>query len=122
MTLIIYTDLPSANRQLRQHWATRRKLKHAILKELTVAVRAQTLKPVKREQVKKCVTITLYRRGRRFDHDNAFGAVKPLVDALRELGLIWNDSPTWLDLGVDQALDHRNPRVEIEITGIKEKP
>ena len=115
MNLTIFTDLPSTNQRERMHWAKRRKLKHAILKELTVAVRAQTLKPVKREQMKKCVTITLYRKGRRFDQDNAFGAVKPLVDALRELGLIWNDSPKWLDLGVAQRLDHRNPRVEIEI-------
>jgi hypothetical protein len=31
------------------------------------------------------------------------------------MGFIYQDSPKWLDLDIRQALDHKNPRVEIEL-------
>ena len=119
MKLTIFTTLPSANELLRMHWAKRSRLRKLLVKEIEVAcweVRVEV--PVEREKVKKSVTITIFRKGRRFDKDNAYGAAKPVVDALRSLGLIYNDSERWLDLGVCQELDHAHPRTEIEIKSV----
>ena len=37
---------------------------------------------------------------RRLDLDNVWGGCKSLVDSLRDVGLIRNDSPRWCDLGI----------------------
>jgi hypothetical protein len=39
------------------------------------------------------------------DRDNLYGSCKPLIDAMRDVGLIRNDSPKWLDLGVCENRD-----------------
>ena len=67
------------------------------------------------------VRITICR-GRRFDPDNVLGGtVKLLLDAMRDLQLIRNDSPKWLDLEVDQRLekDKNAERAEVELTPAK---
>jgi len=97
------------------HWAERRRLKAVFITEIWANLVGGVDFPIKREQIKKKLIITLYRRGRRYDQDNAYGACKPIIDSLRDLGLIWNDSKRWLDLDVRQELDHENPRTEIEI-------
>jgi Holliday junction resolvase RusA-like endonuclease len=116
MKFTILTELPSANKLLRMHWAKRRQIKAVILTELWVQKLGQGIfNTGERKKIKKSVLITIYHRTRRFDKDNAYAAVKPVVDCLRQLGLIYNDSPRWLDLGVCQELDHKNPRTEVEI-------
>lgn len=49
------------------------------------------------------VTITSYRR-RLLDPDNLVHGCKPVLDAIKRLGLIRDDSPRWLDLEVKQEL------------------
>jgi Holliday junction resolvase RusA-like endonuclease len=61
------------------------------------------------------LVITIYQKTRRYDEDNVHGACKGLIDCLRKLGYIYHDSLDWLDLDIRQALDHKNPRIEIEI-------
>jgi len=119
MKLTILGELPSTNKRERMHWAQRSKLNKAILTIIWIQKLEQRIFPAKPEKKKKSVTITLYHKTRRFDKDNAYGAVKPVVDALRKLSLIYNDSPRWLDLGVVQELDHEKPRTEIEIKDFK---
>ena len=116
MKVTIHTEVPSNNKLLRMHWAERRRLKAVFITEIWANLVGGVDFPIKREQIKKKLIVTLYRRGRRYDKANAYGgADKMIVDPLRDLGLIWNDSKPWLDLDVRQELDHENPRTEIEI-------
>jgi hypothetical protein len=119
MRLTILTDLPSANEIIRMHWAERKRLRLRLAKEIWGRYLLDgyhgDIEKDRGKKVKKSVTITLYRKGRRFDKDNAYGAVKILIDALRDVGFVYNDSEKWLDLGVCQELDHEHPRTEIEI-------
>ena len=117
MKLTILTEVPSNNQLLRMHWAARKNLKAVFIREIWAQLIEKARFPVLREKKKKSVTVTLYRRGRRYDKPNAYGgADKMIVDSLVELGIIWNDSRPWLDLTVQQELDHKNPRTEIEIS------
>jgi Holliday junction resolvase RusA-like endonuclease len=43
------------------------------------------------------VSITI-SHARLYDADNAVGAIKPVLDALRKAGYIHDDSETWLEL------------------------
>lgn len=114
MKFTIFTELPSANKRERMHWAARERLNNTILTEIWVEKLNQGIFAGEPEKKKKSVTVTIYHRTRRFDEDN-ISAIKPVLDALRKLGLIYNDSPKWLDLSVVQEIDHKNPRTEIEI-------
>jgi len=62
--------------------------------------------------------LCLTRFGRRLlDEDNLHGGAKPLIDCLKEAGLIHDDSPRWIDLEVKQELAPAGQeRTEIEIT------
>ena len=43
------------------------------------------------------VTIISYRK-RLLDEDNNVGSTKPLLDAVKDMGLIWDDSPKFCEL------------------------
>jgi hypothetical protein len=47
------------------------------------------------------VTITLHQI-REMDYDNMYGAVKPVLDALKKIGAIVDDSPRHISLEVKQ--------------------
>ena len=49
---------------------------------------------------KRCrMALTITRHGPRFlDRDNMIGGCKSLIDAIRKVGLIVDDSPKWLDV------------------------
>jgi len=48
------------------------------------------------------------------DRDNIWASHKQLIDALKELGLIWDDSEKYIDLRVFQ-LEHPEQKTEIFI-------
>lgn len=108
---------PSGNQQLRKHWAARKreqdKLKWAVVDAI-----AATGDPLPPEYIRAGrpmrMTVRCFRI-RRLDTDNAMAGIKPLVDVVKELGIIHDDSPAWLDLGLDQRIDAARPRVEIDI-------
>jgi hypothetical protein len=50
----------------------------------------------------RVVTILMHRAGFLLDMDNAFAAVKPVVDGLKDAGLIQDDTPALLELRVQQ--------------------
>ncbi|KKL62319.1 hypothetical protein LCGC14_2186390 [marine sediment metagenome] len=54
-----------------------------------------------KEKPKMRVLIQL-TKPRLYDLDNFVGGCKPIIDSLKRLGLIHNDSPHWLDLQVEQ--------------------
>jgi Holliday junction resolvase RusA-like endonuclease len=64
------------------------------------------------------VRIVSYR-ARLLDKDNLYSGAKCLVDALRRTRLIRDDSPRWLELEVEQEVDRKNQRTEIEVRGLR---
>jgi len=71
-----------------------------------------------KEPARRKVLIISYRK-RRFDKDNQYGGLKPLLDALKDIGLIWDDHEKWIDLETRQSIDGKNPRTEIYVEPIK---
>jgi Holliday junction resolvase RusA-like endonuclease len=113
--LTIPGRLPSLNEMLRMHWAKRRRLKKDMAWGLMLSA-GQPLSAHVGTRKRLChVVIIVYQKTRRFDEDNLAGACKPVIDCLKEMGFIYRDSPKWLDLDIRQAIDHKNPRVEIEV-------
>ena len=66
--------------------------------------------------VKRKVIFTSYR-SRRLDSDNLSGGLKYLRDTLKDVRLIYDDSPRWLKAEYRQQIDSKNHRVEVEIFG-----
>lgn len=114
MTTIILPGLhlPSLNQLLRLHWAARAKLKKqcALMWQIHAGAlpKPYTTGPWPRKQ-----TLTIIRvGGKAMDVDNLHGAVKPLVDAIKDRGWLVDDSPTWCELDVRQR-----PRFRGECAG-----
>lgn len=112
MKLTIPDVPPSLNKVLRMHWAAKRKLK----KHWTEIFYAELFsKPADFSRKKRTVKITLHH-SRFYDKDNAYGAVKPLVDVLTDHSVIVDDSAEWLELTVEQAkVPHKQRFTTIEI-------
>jgi len=108
--LTIPGRLPSLNEMLRMHWAKRKRIQEDMAWHLATSGHQHPTNGLRCHAM-----ITVYQKTRRFDEDNLHGACKSVIDALRSTGYIYRDSPEWLDLDIRQELDHKNPRVEIEI-------
>ena len=54
-------------------------------------------------------------RPRRIDPDNLIAGNKYLIDTLEDMGLIWRDSPTYLEAKYYQYTERENRRTEIVI-------
>jgi hypothetical protein len=114
---------PSANRYLRMHWAVKKKLRHgyswAISMALLDQLKGQLDRFWRQPLPKMRVQVTVHSGGasvRRLDADNLWGGCKPLIDAMRDAGLIRNDSPKWIDLGVRENREpgRTGTRIEFE--------
>jgi hypothetical protein len=123
--LVVPSITPSTNQLMRMHWAVKRRLRQSLQWELVTAL-AQTGEPLPpaesgKTAPKRMVKITTYHP-RRFDPDNASGGCKVLLDAMRDVGLLRNDSPKWLELIVVQKIAKLDDcRTEIEIEDMEEK-
>ena len=111
MKIVIDLPIISGNKLLRMHWTKRAKIRD----DYYMAIIEQIEYPMMAKEIKAKVII-LSRRSRLLDKDNLYAGAKPLVDALKKSGLIWDDSPRWINLKVRQVIDAGNPRTEIEIT------
>jgi len=88
---------PSLNKTQRMHWAKRKRMNDSWKLWVRGALPELYLKPF----VKMRCTVWLFH-SRPYDKDNSFGAVKPVVDALRHWKLIYDDTAEYLDLDVQQ--------------------
>ncbi|MBA0084676.1 MAG: hypothetical protein HRJ53_06755 [Acidobacteria bacterium Pan2503] len=92
---------PSLNRLMRLHWAARRKL----LRKWEWAIHCETFrreKPVAILTADK-LTVRITRRSRHMlDHDNLYGSAKIILDAMKHIGLIADDSPEHIELHCEQ--------------------
>ena len=103
-------------------WARKKKLRQQLAWEITVAASeaGHPLPPIelRAPDVRMRLNMTIYR-ARRFDPDNAAGGAKILIDAMRDLRLLKNDSPKWLDFPPPRQVlepDKTKERTEVELT------
>ena len=114
MKIVIELPIISGNKLLRMFWAKRAKIQRDYL----LAILDETIGVKKGEQKKVKAVITSYRK-RLLDTDNLYSGIKPLGDALKKAGLIWDDSPKWINLKARQIVDSKNPRTEIVIENVE---
>jgi len=114
MKLTISLPIISGNKLLRMHWSTRAKIQ----KDYYWAIIEQIECPRLGLEKKRKVVITSYRK-RLLDKDNLYAGAKCLGDALKKAGLIWDDSPKWINLEVKQAVDGKNQRTEVVIENVE---
>lgn len=116
-TTILWLPLrtPSLNTWQRMHWRTRKRaqdqIRLALLAELSALKRLRTRAP----DYAVAVTVRRSYRSRPMDMDNLYASCKPLLDALKGLAQIADDSPEWCELRCEQEQDARPwTRVRVE--------
>lgn len=89
----------------RLHWAQRNRLK----KMWTAWILRLTPQVTRPAAGKRAVTILSYRRRLITDHANLVGGAKLVIDAIRDAGLIVDDSDRWMVAAYHQELASRSP-------------
>lgn len=117
----VFTPLPTLNKLLRLHWAAKAKIQKTLAAEVALIVREMESHddeiPVGfLGQREKRVVVIMLRRKKLMDEDAKYGAVKPLLDAIKKAGLIYDDSPEWLTLRVNQEKNDKD-RTLVEVRG-----
>jgi hypothetical protein len=97
MILTIPDVPPSLNVLLRLNWRNQ----YALRRKWNLLVRSQLNGNYLKGTAKVRATIT-FHHARFYDRDNAYGAAKLVVDALKDWRLIYDDSKKFLDLNVEQ--------------------
>jgi hypothetical protein len=106
---------PTLNRVLRMDLRDKRDL----LSLWVLEIRAAMGEPKKVPQCKMRVVVTIHN-SRAYDKDNAYGACKVIFDAMKILGLIFDDREQFLDAEVLQEKSSRTERhtvIEISEAG-----
>jgi len=101
--MILPITIKSRNVLDRLHWAKKSMLK----KEYALLIRNQ-MRLNNIEQVKdpKKLNLSIVSvRKRLLDYDNLVGGCKQLIDALIEENYIYDDSPKWLEMNIQQVLN-----------------
>jgi hypothetical protein len=98
MTLTIPRLAPSLNRALRMHWSARKREQAA-----WDALVLQALSGSRPKMERARVEITRFYAKHALDKDGAYGAQKPVIDALVHAGIIPDDSPEHIELTVLQV-------------------
>ena len=117
---LVIPRLPISPNKLRyQHWRKAHRDKNDWLEQVWAA-----LKPNQRvqcaEKERKQVKVALFSPYRPLDPDNAHGALKPILDALKGNQLIYDDAAEWLEYSVSQhkLATKKEARTEIVITAL----
>jgi Holliday junction resolvase RusA-like endonuclease len=103
----------STNMLVKMHWAQKKRYREKAAWALRCAAIGNEIELYGEVRRRRRVVITLYIP-RRFDLDNAYGGQKILIDAMRDVGLIRNDSMRWVDLTINQKIS-KIKRVHIHI-------
>jgi Holliday junction resolvase RusA-like endonuclease len=104
------TDRWERNPRYRFHGA---KLKKLVKRRIAQWILYSNV-PVFKEKVR--ITIKWVEKDRRRDYDNIQAGAKLILDALRKMGRIVNDSQKWLEPVVHRfEIDKLNPRIEVTI-------
>ena len=108
---------PSLNQYLGLHWAARGGIKDEIYADTYVEIRRHFKEAIP-DWGKIYVKFTIFSN-RFMDKDNRVVVVKTIVDAIKNSGLIKNDTEEYIDYELPGlVLDPKNPerRVKVEIT------
>ncbi|MDP3767457.1 MAG: hypothetical protein Q8S13_05540 [Dehalococcoidia bacterium] len=101
--LTVRAATPSGNKTLRQHWAARsraRALWQTLAGSAVAEAHWQSGAIRKAERHRR---LSFLRVGNRtLDADNATAGIKMLLDALKTLGVVRDDSPAWCSIDVRQ--------------------
>lgn len=92
---------PSLNRLLRMHWAFRENVKKLLEKEIYYSSLPRLVEFTMTRRAKRRVRIIINHK-RMDDPDNLSGRAKLILDVLKYMHLIWDDSSGWIDLKVEQ--------------------
>lgn len=120
--LVLPVIMPSLNKQLRSHWAARKRLKDNAAWHVRASMGRYKIDH--RDRFAN-VSITVYSnapkvaggRVRVLDRDNLIGGQKPLVDAMKQAGILKDDSPKWAAIAYVERRDPvESPRTEIEVS------
>ena len=88
----------------REHWAVKRRAKQ----EWGLFIRNQMrLRKIKKAECKKYKICILSYRKKKLDYDNLVGGCKGLIDALIDEEFIFDDSPDYIDLHVEQHITNK---------------
>ena len=99
--LEVCKKIPSGNAIIRNHWAVNARNK----KEWCLLVRNQMkLRKIEKARAKKYILMIISYRKRLLDKDNLYTGVKSLLDACVMEGLIFDDSPDYVDLNIAQYI------------------
>lgn len=121
--LTILTLPISGSKYTRTHPAIRKDLRQRYAWELLAVLSETTWEKKPKEEIPPMqarITVFWGKGQRSFDDDNMAEGLKPLIDGMRDIGLIRNDSRPWFRLipTPDQQRDPKRPRVEIELEEI----
>ena len=98
--LVLNNKVESRNILDRQHWAVKRKSKQIWALFVRNQMKLNKIKKAKAGEKFKLTIVSF--RTKLLDYDNLVGGVKGLLDACIDEELIWEDSPKYLDLVVEQ--------------------
>ena len=110
---------PSPNKLLRMHFTERTRLRNEY-GWLLVAAGAKDEQYQAGWKEWRQVEIMSFRK-RLLDPDNLVGSMKILLDAMQEVGLLFDDSAKYLTLAVSQTITKDEPWTEIKIRTLEEK-
>jgi len=115
----VFTPIPTLNKLLHMCWQAKKRLQDKLNLELGAFVLSQNpgeIPPGFRGAKKKRVLqITLHRKKLQ-DPDNLVGSCKPLIDAIKKAGLIYDDSSEWITLKVNQ-IQAKAETIFVEVRG-----
>lgn len=92
-------QVESQNKTDRMHWRKRHKLKARWTSQLRAAAGY-----VERPSIRMAVTVESFRPRLITDHANMVGGCKMIIDSIRDVGLIHDDSDTWMVAAYVQRL------------------
>jgi len=116
--IIIKTLTPSLNKLLRMNRWKMMELKEAFAWEVYAELHEQNPNYEVIVTARKMKLNIISCRKSFLDKDNFIGGLKPLVDSIKGLRLIYDDSPEFLDLEAEQKIEkkRKNQRTEITIS------
>jgi hypothetical protein len=101
---------------VRAHWGRKAKASKRTQRDVELHVRRAHWPEHHEGDPPRRLTITT-RRPRRYDHDNEVATLKAVVDGVKLSRAIWNDSPRYLELIVNQDVGPPCTTLELEELG-----
>jgi Holliday junction resolvase RusA-like endonuclease len=102
VTIELPQPTPSLNQTRGEHWGRKTRRRNSYQRFLTMTTRQAH----KSGPARRLVTITRFGP-RELDTDNLIGGAKTLLDAMKRAGLIWDDSPEYVEVIYQQQRSSR---------------